>query len=269
MNRRGMTLIEVLLSVAILATLSALAARAISQAIRAKTKIQEQIDDVSRVRDAIRLIERDINLAYHHLDIEKELDDLVKKKPAPAVPPGAPPPTTTAAPEPPREAPRKDPTTHFIGSEEDVSFVTMNNARMVRDSRQADFLEVGYAVRDCSSTSGQGSSKCLWRRSSPYVDDDVTKGGVEVVLLENVTEFELKYIGKGKQDWVTTWRTDQSGDATTKNNFPQAVQVSLTVEKESAPGKTKKFSWQIVASVHFPNNKETSGARTGTTAAPQ
>lgn len=264
-----MTLIEVLMSLAILSTLAMLAARSIQQAVRAKGKIQGQIDDVSRLRDALRLIERDINLAYHHRDFEKELEDLIKKKsgalPAPGTPGSVPTPAPGA---PTREAERKDPTTHFVGIEESVSFVTMNNARMVRNQRQADFVEVGYLLRDCKSADGKRSSKCLWRRASPLVDDDVTLGGDEVVLLENVTEFTLEYIGKGKQDWVKQWRSDKAGDAVTKDNFPQAVKVSLSVQK-GEQGKAKKYSMEIVVPIHFPNNKEAAGAASPTPGATQ
>lgn len=282
MKRAGFTLIEVLLSVTILATLSMLAARAISQAVKAKVKIQDQIDDVSRMRDALRLIERDVNLAYHHRDFEKELQDLVKKKnnpnpqqqhqqqnglPQPELPslggPGNPANGSAS-----REAERKDPTTFFMGNEEKMDFATMNNARMIKNSRQADFIEVGYSLKSCTSANGKTSSKCLWRRSSNVVDDDVTTGGDEVVLLENVTEFALKYIGKGKQDWVKEWKSDKTGDAATKDNFPAAVQISLTVQKET-PGKgKKKYSMQITAPIHFPNNLDKGNSASGSTTLP-
>ncbi len=263
-SRAGFTLIEVLLSITILATLSALAARSISQAVASKAKLQSQIDDVSKMRDALRLMERDINLAFHHKDDELELLTLLNKKNVPLVKAGTIP--TPTNPPPPREAERKDPSTNFMGAEDQMSFVTMNNARMMKDSRQADFMEVGYALKSCHSASGKQSSNCLWRRSSPVVDDDVTTGGDEVVLLENVTEFSLKYIGIGKQDWVSSWKSDKGGDAVTKNSFPKAVQISLTVQKPAAdngaPGK--KYSMQIVASIHFPNNLEpTNGATNG------
>lgn len=258
-NQRGFTLIEVMISVAILATMSMLAARSIQQGLKAKTKIQGQIDDVSRLRDALRLMERDLNLAYHHRDFELELQQLVKK-PATATagtPPGSG--TSTPIPDPPREAARQDPTTNFVGTDEMMSFVTMNNARMIKNTRQADFVEVGYALKSCKSADGKKSSKCLWRRSSNVVDDDVTSGGDEVVLLEDVTEFGLQYIGKGKQDYVKVWRSDKGGDAVTKGNFPQAVKVSITVQKEEL-GKKKKYSMEIVSSIHFPNNKEATPA---------
>lgn len=250
-SRAGFTLIEVMIAVSILATLAMLAARSIQQGIGAKVKIQSQIDDISRLRDALRLMERDINLAYHHMDYEKDLNDILRKK-------------NGNPPDPPREAPRIDPATHFVGASDSMSFVTMNNARMVKNSRQADFLEVGYALKDCRSADGTRSSKCLWRRSSQVVDRDVTLGGDEVVLLEDVNVFELQYLGKGKQDWVKTWRTDQGGDAVTKNHFPQAVEITLGVSK-GPDGAQKKYKLTVVASVHFPNNKEPQSGTTNTT----
>lgn len=287
----GFTLIEVLITVMILGTLTVLAARSMQQAVQSKTKIQGQIDDLSKIRDTLRVFERDLNLAYHHRDIEKEMDTLIKKyqrgtstqRPpgapgAPAAPgtipgsglPGEGNPEDPYANLPdPNRAPRQDPTTHFVGTENAIHLVTRNNSRMVANQKEADFSEVSYSLKDCKSLKeGEGTSKCLWRRHHSFVDDDVTLGGTEVVLLENVTEFELKYLGKGKQDWVTTWRSDKAGDAVTKGHFPIAVELSLTVEKKEK-GKAKKYSMQIVAPIHFPNNPVPSATQGGTNANPQ
>lgn len=262
-SQSGFTLIEMMITVAILGALTVLAAQSIQQAIRQKSKIQEQIDDVSRMRDGMRLLEADINQAYHYRDVEKEITDLINKPAAPL--PGAP----FAAPTPippqnPEEAKRSDPTTYFVGTENTVDFVTMNNARMIRNMKQADFMEVGYSLKTCKSLSNeQGSSQCLWRRTTSWVDEDVTKGGDEVVLLENITEFKLRYIGKGKDDWVSVWRTDNGGDAATKGKFPTAVEISLTIERGTGT-KKKKYSMQAVAQIRFPNNEEASNnANTG------
>lgn len=260
-NRHGFTMIEVMITLAILSTLTIMTAQAISQAIKAKIKLQDQIDDVSRMRDAMRLVERDINLAFHYRDVEKEIEQILKKKSqnTPNNQPGTPNfpgfnPNNAATTL--REAPRKDPETHFVGNAESINFPTMNNARTVRNVQQADFIEVGYTLKDCKSVNESGgTSKCLWRRSSPYVDLDITKGGDEIVLLEHVSEFKLRYMGKGKQDWVTDWRSDAQGDGATKGKFPQAVEVSVTVEKK-VKDKNKKYSMQLVVPIHFPNNPE-------------
>lgn len=270
-KNQGFTLLEVLLSITILATLMVLAGQTLKRATQHKSRIQSQVDDVSRMRDMIRLLDRDINLAYHHYDFEKAIEEEVKKKQKAstqtpnnnsAINPNNPTPPPVIAPivdptsqEPPREAPRVDPTTHFVGAEDNLNFVTLNNARTIRNEKQSDMIEVGYSLRECKSADGKRSSKCLWRRSSGVVDEDVTKGGDEIVILEDVTEFSLKYIGKGKQDWVKDWNTGPGGDGATKNNFPLAVEISVTIEK-GEENKKKKYSTQIVSSLHFPNNQE-------------
>ena len=272
-NQRGFTLIEVMITITILGTMTVLVAQAIQQSIKTKAKLSNQIDDVSHMRDAVRLIERDINLTYHYRDIEKEMLTLIKKQnqsqgqqqqgqqgyPQTGQVQQSSDPFAGVQ----REAPRKDPETQWIGTNESLNFVTMNNARTVRNTSQADVVEVGYALKECRSLRpGNESSKCVWRRSSPYVDLDVTKGGDEVVLLENVTEFKFRYLGKGKQDWVNDWRTDAQGDGATKGKFPQAVELSVTVERKDS-GKAKKYSMQLVIPLHFPNNPEDSNAQQG------
>lgn len=301
MSKKGFTLLELLITIAILGALTVLASQAISQAIKVKVKLQDQIDDVSRLRSAMRLMERDINLAFHYRDLEKDLYEAMSKKnsgqpgqqqqqqqqqqqnpmgggftgfgtPASSFPGQTGASTTNYgkydAFAKNREVPRKDPVTHIVGQADSINFVTSNNARTVKDSKVADFMEVGYSLKDCRSLSGEGaSSKCLWRRSTPYVDDDVTKGGDELVLLENVSEFKLRYIGKGKQDWTESWRSDEGGDAVTKNRYPEAVEISVTVQK-TTNGKNKKYSMQVIVPIHFPNNAESSGGST-TNATPQ
>lgn len=273
----GFTLIEVLISVAILSTLGLLAAQTIRQAINQKKTIQEQVNETSRLRDALKIFERDVNLAYHHRDWEKEITEAAKKRSkksnSPTTPSGnANVPKFDASgnlisgageeadsPLQPGEVARQDPSTQFIGKENEIHFVTMNTGRIVKDQAQADFVEVGYALKDCRSLDGKTESKCLYRRTSPWVDKDVTKGGDEILLLENLTEFSLRYMGKGKQDWVKDWRSDGGGDGATKGNFPWSVEVSVTSQKKETKNSKetpKKYSMQLVIPIHFPNNKE-------------
>lgn len=267
----GFTLIEVLISVAILSTLGLLAAQTIRQAINQKKTIQEQVNETARLRDALKIFERDVNLTYHHRDWEKEIIDAAKKKskksttgqPASSVPQfdangNLIPAEQADTPLQQGEVARQDPTTQFIGKENEIHFVTMNTGRIVKDQAQADFVEVGYSLKECRSLDGKTESKCLYRRTSPWVDKDVTKGGDEILLLENLTEFNLRYMGKGKQDWVKDWRSDGGGDGATKGNFPWSVEVSITSQKKDSKNQDsgKKYSMQLVIPLHFPNNKD-------------
>ncbi len=256
-NQKGFTLLEVILAITILSTLTILSTQVISRALKARTKIQAEVDDVSALRDSMRMIKSDVSLAFHHRDFEKEIQDLATKSKtvAGAV---APP----VAPEPPRQTKRSDPTTNFVGSDNEMNFVTMNSGRTISNITQADFAEVGYSLKSCSNLTTKQSSSCLYRRTQVLLDEDVKTGGNEIVMLENVTEFKLRYIGESKQDWVATWNsTSSSSDAGTRGLFPDAVEVSLTIERE-IDKKTKTYSMQFVIPVHFPNNAEKSTAVT-------
>ncbi len=256
-SAKGFTLIEVILAMTILSSMMILVSISISRASKAKVKIQTEVEAVSALRDAMRMIRNDINQAYNHNDYELDIIEQSKKKAT----------TTTAqgqqvqpiAPTAPTPTQRKSPATRFVGGENTIDFVTMNNGRMTANDVQADFIEVGYFLKNCKSVYVDGGagdktqksqgSQCLYRRTQKIIDSDVTKGGVETMMLDNVTDFSLKYLVEGKLDWVKEWKAEK----TRYNVFPDAVEVTLEIEKESE-GKQKKYSIQYVVPVHFPNN---------------
>ena len=256
-SKRGFTLIEVILSMTILSSMMILVAISISRASKAKIKIQAEIESVSALRDAMRMIRSDINQAYNHYDYEIEIIEQSKKKNPPNSVPGQP--IQPVAPVAATPTQRKSPATRFVGGENSIDFVTMNNGRMTANDVQADFIEVGYFLKNCKSQFGDGGrgdavkksqgSQCLFRRTQKIIDLDVTKGGVETMMLDDVTEFSLKYLVEGKLDWVKEWKAEKAR----YNIFPDAVEVTLGIEKESE-GKQKKYSIQYVVPIHFPNN---------------
>lgn len=261
---RGFTLLEMAIALVILATITTFTTRAIQQALFSKVKIQTQVDEMSQVRDSLKIMERDVNLAFHYRDLENEFHEAVRKggqTPTPTPPNGGfmPPPQQQQSPEEQtRLQNRLDPVTQFEGTGDEMSFATSNTGRVTENEGRADFVKVGYAVKGCTRISGkQESTKCLVRRESPFVEGDITKGGSDTILLENVSEFKLRYFGKGKQDWVSAW-SSKTGDAVTKDAYPAAVEISLTVENGD-DAKKRKISMQIVAQVRFPNNPQKQG----------
>lgn len=257
-NTNGFTLLEVILAITILSSLSIMTTQAISRALKSRVKIQAEVDDVSALRDAMRMIRTDINMAFHHRDFEKEIIDIVNKPAARQQNPAAPGIPPAGIPNPPnqpqRQTKREDPTTHFVGADNQIDFVTMNTGRLSTSTLQADFIEVGYSVKSCNNLTTGTASQCLYRRTQNVIDDDVKTGGNDTVMLENVTEFKLRYIGEGKQDWVTQWNsTPTSPDAGTRARFPDTVEVSIAIERE-IENKPKTYSMQFVIPLHFPNN---------------
>lgn len=271
-SQSGMTLMEVMIATAILAVIAAYTAETVQRAVKSKIKVEGDIDRKSTVRDALRIIERDVNLAFHYRDIgvqlynisEKERLERLKKGGKSSEPPkGDPPPPGEPPPPPPSPTepakpfkPKKQKIfTHFMGEENRMDFTTLNYARIREDDRSSDQAEIGYFLRDCRNRyDKKKSSQCLWRRIDPLIDDDVTKGGTETVLLEHVLRFELRYLGPGKEeDWTKQWKTNKGGDANSENNFPYAVEITLEYHNKTNPSE-KPVSMTLVAAVRFPNN---------------
>lgn len=278
----GFTLIEILVATAILAFLSIYTAQSIQSAIKSKVKIEKEIAATSQVRDALSVIERDIHLAFNYRDFNIELYNLAGKNrqaqsnqnqnpsqpppgqssPNPGGTPGqATPPPTPAQPFEPKQ---QKIYTQFLGGENELTFTSLNHPRTTSDSKTSDQMVVGYSLKDCSERlNPSAKSRCLWRRVNPIITSDITRGGVDSVLLENVTKFELRYIGPGKvfekaENWPKQWYTNEKGDEITKGKFPYAVEVTLEAHNKNVTGQ-KPVRMTVVAELRFPNNPVDTG----------
>lgn len=281
-SQSGFTLVEIMVAITILAGLSLLTGQAIQSGVLGRERINREIMSESEVRDTLRVMERDINLAFHHRDVFTEMLNQIERDKAKAQAKAGNPPSGGATggqggatpggnPQVPsadqsggaqeRKPPKK--LTHFLGEVESVHFTSLTNVRLRKDAQESDQAEVGYFLRDCRKRISRGegaskarSSRCLVRRLSPYIDDDVAQGGNEVALLPNVKEFKLRYFGPGRDEWVNSWKTGDGGDALSKENFPYAVEVSIIVHDDTDP-KSRRVAMTMVAPIQFPNNPST------------
>lgn len=261
MKKNGFTLLEVIIAMSIMAFLTVMVSQSMRRSADFKQKIQKSIDQRSAINSAMRIIERDINLAFHYQDVNTEvLKEIEKKKKA--APPGTPPPVNPP-PTPPGGIVKPvydnfkirdiHNYTAFIGLKDSINFTNLNNIAVQPGEKVSDQQEIGYSVKSCKSLANPDTStQCLWRRTSSYVDEKIEEGGTESVMIEGVKKFELRYFGKEKEDWVDSWDSSSKGDDLLKNKFPSAVEVTLTVEQNK-----KEISAIRVIALRFPNNLET------------
>ncbi len=281
-SKSGFTILEVVIAITIMASLAYLSAISISNAITAKTQLQNRIDVSSEVRTALKVIEKDVKSAFHYNNFNYDLLIQIKKDQVKATNPNqndenAPPPAPDqpVKPNQPNDGPTKKTVVNliddylskykkatdqsqFLGGKEVLNFTSLNHVRRFQDAQESDQMEVGYYLAECRELlNAEKRSQCLWRRESPFIDKNIEEGGGTSVLMENVKSLTFQYKTKKEMedpdtDWRDSWRSDESGDAITRGKFPDVIKVSIEAEIK---GRTIKNI--IVVPIDFVNNKET------------
>ena len=246
---RGFTLIEVMIAMTIMALLTVLISSAIRSATKNKRRLEARMESQTLLYDCLRIIKQDLEKAFHYQDVFFEMEkqalnrlDQERNK-------------TTKIQS--HSSPENQPQlTHFLGEEDNVHFTSLNHFRTRYNSQESNQMEVGYYLEKCKNRTGQGSSQCLWRRSSSLIDDRVDEGGTKVILAENISHFKLSYRDDGdNDDWLKRWRSDNRGREDHRNRFPSLVKIELKIGNKDNP-KVKKMEQSIVTRIQFPNNKK-------------
>ena len=203
-SSRGFTLLEIMVASALLATISAIIYGSFSQSFRVRKHTQKVYDRYRDVRQAMFRMAREISSAYisaHHNPEE---------------------PVTA---------------TCFMGEKDELTFSSMGNLRLVRDSDSSDQAEISYFVKRTEASDGSRVPN-LMRRVDTTPDDRVDKGGKVQILAEDVKELRFEYWEPGKEigddGWVDGWEVGQckAGDNPSvddKTELPERVRIILVV----------------------------------------
>lgn len=259
-SRSGFSLLEILIVTALLGAIALIASRAIKNGLNTKKKLDARLKVESMVFDALRLMSTDVERAFHYQHALYEIDRAsLAAQPNPNDPPnGTNPPTDL---DPTQQALQAPPIrlTNMVGKENSIHFTTLNHYRTTANSQESNQIEVGYYLESCKSRITRDESKCLWRRSSTIIDNDVTRGGDATPLVENVTEFKLEYLSENIniKEWKREWVTDQNGSIDTQNLFPVMVKITLSIE-DTKNKVINKFKQTVIATVRSPNNMDPS-----------
>lgn len=256
-SRSGFSLLEILIVTALMGAIAVIASRAIKNGLATKKKLDARLKIESMVFDALRLMSTDVERAFHYQHALYEID---RASLASQSNPNDPPPTenpTNPNPNPTQQVQLIPPLrlTNLVGKEESLHFTTLNHYRTTANSQESNQIEVGYYLENCKSRVTREESKCLWRRSSTIIDNDVTRGGDATPLVENITEFKLEYLSDNinVKEWKRDWVTDQNGTIDTQNLFPAMVKITLAIEDKKNK-VLNKFKQTVIASIRSPNN---------------
>lgn len=195
---RGMTMVEVMVAIAILAMIAVLIHGVILSLSRGKKGEEMRADRAHQAREAMQRIVRDLSGAYLSAHVASN-QALVTQK------------------------------TAFVGRSsipfDRLDFTAFAHQRTDRDSHESDQAEVGYfVVRDPDAPDKMD----LVRREQTPIDLDPLKGGIVNVVAEAVDQFDVRYLDPQTSQWVETWDSMQiTGQP---NRLPLEVKISLTLK---------------------------------------
>jgi general secretion pathway protein J len=193
-----MTLLEVLVSLGILAMISLLIYGAFDSLSRGRRGEALRADRSRQGREAIERIQRELVSAFLSLHTPPN-QALVTR------------------------------TTAFIGTNgrefDRVDFTSFAHRRIVREAKESDQAEIGYFVVKDPDVEDKMD---LVRREQAPPDLDPKRGGVVNLLAENVELFDIRYLDPQSGAWVETWDSTQL--TAQLNRLPLEVKITLALK---------------------------------------
>lgn len=252
-TERGFTLIEVLISMSILAGLTAIMWVAIKNIFDTRDFITERYERFQIMRVALDRMNTEIASAYlagPSFGAERRFDD--KRDATGSGSGGSARQQTEEAQREALEAEREPVAFGMRGEEDELHFTTFAHMRTVEGERTSHHAEIGYYLKEVEKKRGEGTVQSLVRRIDTTYDDDITEGGEVYTLVPNVEDVEFEYwdpgdieLGTeeelGQGSWTRTWDTSQREHY---KRLPTRVKITITLPAQGPRGEEETFTTQ-------------------------
>jgi general secretion pathway protein J len=200
---RGFTLVELMIAMAITATIGVMTIGSFTQIDRAATAAREQEGRYAAGRLALSRLSREISMAF----LSSNYDT----------------------------ARFRDPVTLFVGREDELLFTTMAHERRYLDAKESDQAVVEYVLDSDPEHSGE---RALFRREKVRLDDEPDRGGRKDLVADHVASLRLAYWDPKRREWAREWTTRTAAFASDRT-LPSRVRIE--VEIVLADGRREKL----------------------------
>lgn len=193
MDKRGFTIIEIMIASMIVGIVSAMVWSGFSQTSKTTTSVQKDQAKYHELRVALNLIIKDLSSAYlskniNQLNITRKI--IFKGEDTPPI--------------------------------DRLHFVSFNHIRRIKDSHEGDMAEISYFELPDKE---EPDIVNLMRRFSPYIDDDPEKGGKAIQIVRDIKEFDVTYYDETTKEWVQTWNTEEA--TAQPDRLPRQIRIVL------------------------------------------
>ena len=221
-RQAGVSLIEVLISMAIMGILMTLVYSGFVQTANNKQRLEERLDRNHEVTMGMDRIGREISMAFVSAQVNsnQSLQAVL---------------------------------TAFVvsekGSNSRIDFTSFSHMRLYRDAHESDQNELSYFITEDPEDS---SRKVLARREQRRIDDKPQEGGEVQVLIEDVEEFHIEVLDPLTLEWSNTWDTTQA--AMQPNRLPLQLRFTLTVPDWQGGSGERTFGTRVSIPIEYALN---------------
>lgn len=214
-TRRGLTLVEVMLAMALLATMVGLTWGTVAQSYRLQRASLDRYDRHRGVQMALDRMARELSMAFVTnvgQVATNEQNEITYR-------------------------------TIFEGRDDEIVFTALAHLRTRVGEPASEQCELTYRIESMRGEDGEMHRNLVRREDAP-IDDDPESGGVTFVLLEDVEDITFEF-WDGDQEiageaWTPQWDAieEQSG------RLPERVRITVEVEHPSRRNETLTFTTQ-------------------------
>jgi general secretion pathway protein J len=223
MNRRstarGLTLLEVMVAVAILAMVAVLTYGAFDGVSRGKKGLGKVNDRYHQGRGAMSRITSELSSAF--LSLHQPLTEQQIRR-----------------------------LTIFAGTNSSpvdrIDFTSFSHRRLVKDARESDQNEISYFGSPDPNVSGKMD---LARREATMIDREPKRGGEVNVLVEDIESFDVKYLDATSGLWTESWDSSQATGQPAR--MPFEIKITLVL-KSGIEGKPITFNTKMTVPIQAP-----------------
>ena len=205
----GITLIEAMVAITIMAIVASMVWTAFAQTTRTKARVEADLDRAHVIQMALERMARELSMAYVS----------AHRPESPAL-----------------LAVHTAFIGHDHGSRDRIDFTSFSHQRLYRNAHESDQNELSYFMARDPEERGQ---YVLARREQNRIDDDPTRGGQVEIMVHDVEAFELDFLDPLSKEWVHGWDTTQG--AGQPNRLPSQVRITLRVPHHRDRSRTLTF----------------------------
>ncbi len=229
----GFTLLEMVISMAILVFISFGTYQAITQTYKLRDSLSNEEEFHSAIRMSMNVLERDVSLIYS--------PTLIFQNTNPQPTAGAPPQldarqqailsVTDASTVSAFWGPAGDRMglrfARFQGDDRKLSFISTSNIRVYKDTQESDFVKVSYQINRDEVNKDLPGTSVLTKTESPNafeIDDSRDRSMRSYALLRGIKSWRFRYYRKDTGRWETAWDSERID---TKNLYPDKIEITL------------------------------------------